>query len=71
MPQSIVTQSSSSFLICCPDVNSTARPDSQKDQRLRVMSRWAQFVALGLGQLAGLQSLRDIFGNLCVQPHKL
>ena len=25
----------------------------QKGQRLRVMSRWAQFVALGLGQLAG------------------
>ena len=43
----------------------------QKGQRLRVMSRWAQFVALGLGQLAGLQSLRDIVGNLCAQPHKL
>ena len=43
----------------------------QKGQRLRVMSRWAQFVALGLGQLGGLQSLRDIVGNLCVQPHKL
>ena len=42
----------------------------QKGQRLRVMSRWAQFVALGLGQLGGLQSLRDI-GNLCAQPHKL
>ena len=36
----------------------------QKGQRLRVMSRWAQFVALGLGQLAGLQSLRDIVGSL-------
>ncbi len=35
------------------------------------MSRWAQFVALGLGQLAGLQSLRDIVGNLCAQPRKL
>ena len=43
----------------------------QNGQRLRVMSRWAQFVALGLGQLAGLQSLRDIVGNLCAQPHKL
>ena len=43
----------------------------QKGQRLRVMSRWAQFVALGLGQLGGLQSLRDIVGNLCAQPHKL
>ena len=36
-----------------------------------VMSRWAQFVALGLGQLGGLQSLRDIVGNLRAQPHKL
>ena len=35
------------------------------------MSRWAQFVALGLGQLGGLQSLRDIVSNLCAQPHKL
>ena len=43
----------------------------QKGQRLRVMSRWAQFVALGLGQLAGLQSLRDIVGSLRAQPHKL
>ena len=43
----------------------------QKGQRRRVMSRWAQFVALGLGQLAGLQSLRDIVSNLCAQPHKL
>ena len=43
----------------------------QKGHRLRVMSRWAQFVALGLGQLGGLQSLRDIVGNLCAQPHKL
>ena len=27
----------------------------QKGQRLRVMSRWAQFVALGLGQLVGFK----------------
>jgi len=45
--------------------------EHQKGQRLRVMSRWAQFVALGLGQLGGLQSLCDIVGNLCAQPHKL
>ena len=43
----------------------------QEGQRLRAMSRWAQFVALGLGQLGGLQSLRDIVGNLRAQPHKL
>ena len=45
--------------------------EHRKGQRLRVMSRWAQFVALGLGQLGGLQSLRDIVGKLCAQPHKL
>ena len=43
----------------------------QEGQSLRVMSRWAQFVALGLGQLGGRQSLRDIVGNLRAQPHKL
>ena len=48
-----------------------AAREHQKGQRLRVMSRWAQFVALGLGQLGGLQSLRDIVSNLCAQPHKL
>ena len=36
----------------------------QEGQRLLVMSRCAQFVALGPGQLGGLQSLRDIVGNL-------
>ena len=43
----------------------------QRGQRLRVMSRWAQFVALGLGQLASRQSLRDIVSNLRAQPAKL
>ena len=45
--------------------------DHQRGQRLRVMSRWAQFVALGLGQLASRQSLRDIVSNLRAQPAKL
>ena len=35
------------------------------------MSRWAQFVALGLGQLTGRQSLRDIVNNLGAQGRKL
>ena len=35
------------------------------------MSRWAQFVALGLGQLTGRQSLRDIVSNLRAQHSKL
>ena len=43
----------------------------QHGQRLRVMSRWAQFVALGLGQLTGRQSLRDIVSNLRAQHGKL
>ena len=45
--------------------------DHQRGQRLRVMSRWAQFVALGLGQLTGRQSLRDIVNNLGAQGRKL
>ena len=35
------------------------------------MSRWAQFVALGLAQLTGRQSLRDIVNNLSAQGRKL
>ena len=35
------------------------------------MSRWAQFVALGLAQLTGRQSLRDIVSNLSTQGRKL
>ena len=45
--------------------------DHQHGQGLRVISRWAQFVALGLGQLTGRQSLRDIVSNLRAQPGKL
>ena len=40
-------------------------------QGLRVMSRWAQFVALGFAQLTGRQSLRDIVSNLSAQDRKL
>ncbi len=43
----------------------------QRGQGLRVMSRWAQFVALGLAQLTGRQSLRDIVSNLSTQGRKL
>ena len=45
--------------------------DHQHGQGLRVISRWAQFVALGLGQLTGRQSLRDLVSNLRAQPGKL
>jgi putative transposase len=40
-------------------------------QGLRQMSRWGQFVALGLAQLSGRQSLRDIVVNLSAQASKL
>lgn len=35
------------------------------------MSRWSQFVALSIGQLAGRASLRDIVSNLSAQAAKL
>lgn len=40
-------------------------------QKLRKMSRWSQFIALSLGQLAGRASLRDIVSNLSAQVSKL
>jgi len=39
--------------------------------KLRKMSRWSQFVALGLGQLSGRISLRDIVSNISAQSSKL
>lgn len=38
---------------------------------LRTTSRWSQFVALTLGQLAGRQSLRDIEANMKAQGQRL
>lgn len=38
---------------------------------LRKMTRWSQFVSLGLAQLAGRISLRDVVSNLKAQAHKL
>ena len=53
------------------DMNSKPRPASTSEvSRLRVMSRWAQFVALGLAQLTGRQSLRDIVSNLSTQGRR-
>lgn len=40
-------------------------------QKLRKMSRWSQFVAMGLAQLSGRSSLRDIVSNLSAQTAKL
>ena len=52
------------------DFETVAR-EHRHGQGLRVMSRWSQFVALGLAQLTGRQSLRDIVGNLSAQGSKL
>lgn len=40
-------------------------------QKLRKMTRWSQFVSLGLAQLAGRVSLRDVVSNLKAQASKL
>ena len=40
-------------------------------RKLRKMTRWSQFVSLGLAQLAGRSSLRDVVSNLKAQAGKL
>ena len=40
-------------------------------RKLRKMSRWSQFIALGLAQLSGRTSLRDVVSNLSAQSRKL
>ena len=40
-------------------------------RKLRSMTRWSQFVAMAVGQLAGRCSLRDIVSNLSAQGRKL
>ena len=40
-------------------------------QKLRSASRWDQFIGMGMSQLSGRQSLRDIQSNLEAQQHKL
>lgn len=42
-----------------------------KGRKLRKMTRWSQFVALGLAQLSNRHSLRDIVYNMNAQAHKL
>ena len=42
-----------------------------RGRRFRKTSRWAQFVALATGQLAGRRSLRDIVSNLKAQSSAL
>lgn len=40
-------------------------------QKLRSVTRWDQFLAMGMSQLAGRQSLRDIEASLQSQRHKV
>ena len=40
-------------------------------KKLRSAARWDQFVGMGMSQLSGRQSLRDIQSNLDAQQHKL
>lgn len=49
----------------------TLAKQHHQGRKLRKMSRWSQFVALGLAQLSGRSSLRDIVSNLGAQMSKL
>jgi len=49
----------------------TLAADHHTGRKLRSMTRWNQFVALSLGQLAGRHSLRDIEANLSAQQGRL
>lgn len=40
-------------------------------EELGNVSRWSQFIALGLAQLSGRSSLRDIVSNMGAQMNKL
>ena len=52
------------------EFESLAREHHQ-GRSLRKMTRWSQFVSLGLAQLAGRVSLRDVVSNLKAQARKL
>lgn len=45
--------------------------EHHRGRSLRKMTRWSQFVSLGLAQLAGRVSLRDVVSNLTAQVQKL
>ncbi len=45
--------------------------EHHQGQKLRRMSRWSQFVALGMAQLSGRCSLRDVVSNWGAQLHKV
>ena len=52
------------------EFESLARTHHQ-GRKLRKMTRWSQFISLGLAQLAGRTSLRDVVSNLKAQTRKL
>lgn len=49
----------------------TLAKQHHQGRKLRKMSRWSQFIALGLAQLSGRSSLRDIVSNIGAQMNKL
>ncbi len=57
-------------LVCRHEFESLSKQHHQ-GQKLRKMSRWAQFTSLMLAQLTGRTSLRDIESNMAAQQSKL
>ena len=57
-------------LVCRHEFESLAQ-SHHAGQKLRKMTRWAQFVSMAMAQLSGRTSLRDIVSNLSAQNTKL
>ena len=49
----------------------TLAKEHHSGRAFRTSSRWSQFVTLGMAQLAGRKSLRDIAVNVSAQAHRL
>jgi len=49
----------------------TLAKEHHSGRAFRTSSRWSQFVTLGMAQLAGRKSLRDIVENVSAQAHRL
>ena len=49
----------------------TLANEHHSGRAFRTSSRWSQFVTLGMAQLAGRKSLRDIVENVSAQAHRL
>ena len=70
-PWLIITQASCSFSGSNEHEFEAEARQHQRGQGCSVMSRWAQFVALGLAATDGPTGLRDIVSNLSTQGRKL